>query len=180
VVCLCFAGWSGSASDLSGRLFPDAALEAAVRSQVYSKRFNREPLYESDVTQVSSVIAHGAGVRSLVGLEKCGSLAKLEIPGNLIADLSPLSKLTQLQYLDVRTNQIASVAPLASVGSLQYLNLGWNRIEDAAPLRGLTNLTALVLSGNRLSDLGPVFGLARLASLYADDNRISRWRGSVD
>lgn len=163
---------SGARAEDASRLFPDPAMEAAVRSQVFAKRFTREPLTEVDVAQVSTVVAHGAGIRSLAGLEKCRSLAMLELPGNRIVDLGPLANLTRLQYLDLRTNAIVTLTPLASVAALQYLNLSWNRIEDVGPLQGLTNLTALHLSGNRLTDLGAVYGLSRLTSLYVDDNRL--------
>lgn len=175
-IWLCSQGTLATAADFVP-LFPDPALEAAVRSQVFAKRFTREPLHESDVAMVSTVVAHGAGIRNLAGLEKCRSLAMLELPGNRIEDLGPLAKLPKLQYLDLRTNQVVSLTALSSVVSLQYLNLGWNRILDASPLRGLTNLTAVYLTGNRLTDLGPIYGLSQLTSLYADDNRLASIEG---
>lgn len=156
----------------AGGLFADPNLEAAVRRQVFGKRDNSEPLVEADVAQISSVEARNRGIRSLAGLEKCRSLAQLDLAGNDVTDLAPLGGLARLQFLDVQRNQVTSLAPLATLPALQYLQLAGNRIASVRPLAGLTNLSALYLSGNRIEDIGPLLGLRRLASLYLDDNRI--------
>jgi internalin A len=158
-------------------LFPDAGLEAAVRSQVFAKRGNREPLVEADVAQVSTIVARGRGIRSLVGLEKCRSLAMLDLAVNEVADLGPLAGLARLQFLDVQSNRVAQLAPLAKVTTLQYLHLGDNAVGDVSVLAGLTNLSTLHLSGNRVSAIGPLTGLHRLTSLYLNDNRLSSMEG---
>lgn len=155
-----------------GDLFPDPALEAAVRSQVFGKRNNREPLVEADVVQVSTVTARGRGIRSLAGLEKCRGLAMLDLAGNRISDLEPLGGLSRLQFLDVQSNRVSNLSPLSTLTALQYLHAGENEITDASPLAGLTNLSALYLGGNRLGELTPLLGLKRLTSLYVEDNRI--------
>ncbi len=138
-------------SGAEGDLFPDPALEAAVRSQVFAKRSNREPLVEGDVAQVSTIVARGRGIRSLAGLEKCRGLAMLDVAGNQIADLEPLTGLARLQFLDLQSNRVVDVSPLAKVSALQYLHLGENLVSDAAPLAGLNHLSALYLNGNRLT-----------------------------
>jgi hypothetical protein len=76
-------------------IFADKRLEAAVRQQVFAKRGTQEPLTAADVGTVSTVSAPFAGITNLTGLEHCRSLAMLELPGNRIVDLRPLSGLKE-------------------------------------------------------------------------------------
>ena len=55
-------------------LFPDKALEKVVRSYVFDKRYNEEPITEEDVKFLSVIKGVGKGIKSLQGLEKCLSL----------------------------------------------------------------------------------------------------------
>ncbi len=153
-------------------LFPDSGLEAAVRRQVFAKRESTEPLVEADVLNVSTIDARGRDITRLDGLEKCRSLAMLELAGNRITDLAPLAGLTRLQFLDVQSNRVENLAPLATLPTLQYLHLARNQVRDLDPLAGLTNLATLYVSGNRVENLAPLQGLRRLSSLYLDDNRL--------
>ncbi|MCC7377053.1 MAG: leucine-rich repeat domain-containing protein [Verrucomicrobiales bacterium] len=159
---------AGAASEL----FPDPALEAAVRTQVFAKRGTEAPLVEADVVNISTVEAKGRGITNLAGLEKCRSLAMLDLAGNKVSDLSPLSGLQRLQFLDVQSNRVENLKPLAGVTALQYLHLAQNKVEDLSALAGLTNLSALYLTGNKVEDIRPLLDLRRLSSLYLDRNRI--------
>ncbi len=153
-------------------IFPDPNLEAAVRRQVFEKRDTSDPILAEDVAKISVVEANGMGITNLAGLEKCPSLAMLQLAGNNVTDLSPLRGLSRLQYLDVRSNRLENIEPLAELSALQYLDLTGNRVADASPLAGLTNLSALYLTGNRLEDVSALRGLRRLSSLYLDSNRL--------
>jgi internalin A len=159
------------------RLFPDPQLEAAVRQQVFAKRGTEEPLVESDVVNVSTVQASGRGITNLAGLEKCRSLAMLEIANNQVSDLGPLAGLERLQFLDAQGNQISDLTPLARTPALQYLHLAGNKVWNVAPLAGLTNLSALYLSGNQVEEIGPLLGLRKLVSLYLDNNKVRSLEG---
>lgn len=176
-VVLGFLALLPAASPVQAELFPDPNLEAAVRRQVFAKRDNNEPLVESDVANLSTIDGRNRGITNLAGLEKCRSLAMLELAGNRVSDLSPLSGLTRLQYLDVQSNKVSNLQPLCGVASLQYLQLARNQVRGVESLSGLTNLSALYLTGNRVEDLAPLLGLRRLASLYLDDNRLRRIDG---
>src|SRR6185295_10436730 len=59
----------------SKELFPDKALERAVRKSVYEKRDNDKPLVESDLGNISIIQASNMGISGLAGLEKCEVLA---------------------------------------------------------------------------------------------------------
>jgi hypothetical protein len=81
-------------------IFPDKNLEAVVRQYVFEKRNNEEPLTEKDVENISTITGKDKGVKDLTGLEKCRSLALLDLEGNEIEDLAPIKdRLDQLAGL---------------------------------------------------------------------------------
>src|SRR5258705_11957088 len=76
-----------AAEDQSKEIFPDKSLEKAVRKSVFEKRDNDKPLVEGDLTSIAIIQANSRGITSLDGLEKCESLASLEIARNDVSDL---------------------------------------------------------------------------------------------
>src|SRR5436309_3097265 len=111
-------------------IFPDKNLEKAVRKFVFEKRDNDKPLVEADLVTLSTIQATGMGITNLAGLEKCESLASLDLAKNKITDLQPLKNLARIQYLNLAENQIADLSPLSSVSALQYIELSHNRVKD--------------------------------------------------
>jgi Leucine-rich repeat (LRR) protein len=158
-------------------LFPDRNLEKAVRKQVFEKRDNDKPLVEADVSSLSTIKADGMGITNLAGLEKCVSLASLELAKNKIKDLTPLKDLKLVQFLTLNDNQIEDITPLGGMKSLQYVELSRNKVKDISPLTSCTNMASLYLSQNQITDLSPAFKFARLATLYADGNKIKSIEG---
>ena len=151
-------------------LFPDKALEAAVRWEVFEKRYNSEPIKAEDVKNISQVVARGKGVKSLEGLQHCKSLMKIDLANNEISDLSPIADLKQLQSIDLSGNQIENIAPLAGLKQSQYLQLSKNKIVDLAPIKDLTNLNSLYLNDNQIKSLEHVAALKKLWTLQAAGN----------
>src|SRR5688572_8725725 len=74
-------------------IFKDKNLEKAVRKHVFEKRDNDKPLVEADVANLSTIEARGLGITDLTGIEKCISLAALDVATNKISDLSALKGL---------------------------------------------------------------------------------------
>ena len=158
-------------------LFPDQNLEAVVRKHVFEKRDTTKPLVEADVANLSTIEGKGAGITNLAGLEKCVSLASLDLARNQIQDLTALKGLERLQLLNLADNQIEDITPLANVPALQYLELSRNEIRTITPLQGLTNLASLYLSVNLIRDPAPILALPKLSSLYLDENAINSLDG---
>ncbi|MFC1651004.1 leucine-rich repeat domain-containing protein [Candidatus Latescibacterota bacterium] len=101
------------------------------------------------------------------------NLYRLNLSGNQISDISPMSGLTNLDILDLFSNQISNLSPLSSLTNLQHLDVGNNQISELSPLSGLTNLGALVLFNNQISDLSPLSSLTNLQHLDVGNNQIS-------
>jgi len=77
--------WPGLSAIKAESFFPDPNLYAAVRKQVFAG----DKMTEDDLKKRSTLKATGAGIRDLRGLEKCTSLAALDLADNQIADLIP-------------------------------------------------------------------------------------------
>jgi internalin A len=146
-------------------LFPDKALEAAVRREVFEKRYNAEPITADDVKNLSQVIGKGKGIKSLEGLQHCKALMKLDLEKNEIIDLAPIKDLQLLQSIDLASNQIQSLEPLSGLVAVQYLHIANNAVEDVTPLTGMIKLQSLYAAGNKIKKLAPVSGLKKLWTL---------------
>ena len=130
--------WAQAAKDAP--LFPDKKLEAAARRQVFEKRDNDKPLVEADVLNLSTIDGKGMGITDLTGLEKCRSLASLDLAKNQIRKIDALTNLANIQMLILSDNQIEEVSALAGVKALQYLELSNNKVKSIAALAAVTNL----------------------------------------
>lgn len=170
VACV-FLSWTASLH-AADSIFPDKALEAAVRKEVFDKRHNDEPITAEDVKNISQVVGNKAGIKSLEGLQHCASLALIELAGNEINDLTPIAELSKLQSIDLAGNKVESLAPLAKLQRLQYLQLENNKVSDISPLAAATNMRALYLTGNAVKEISVLKNMPKLTSLYLGGNQI--------
>ena len=153
-------------------LFPDKNLEAAVRREVFEKRYNSEPLTADDVKNISQVIGKGKGIKSLEGLQNCKALMKIDLGKNEIVDLAPIKELQLLQSVDFSSNKIESLEPMIGLVKSQYLQLSSNLITDLAPLREMSNLRSLYVADNKIKSIEPIASLKRMVSLDVTGNPI--------
>lgn len=153
-------------------VFPDKALEKAIRWEVFEKRYNDQPITVEDVRNISQVVARGKGIKSLEGLEHCKAIMKIDLANNEIADLAPIAGLKNLQSVDLSGNKIASIESLANLKQMQYLQLSKNQISDLAPLANMQKLNSLYLNDNQIVNLTPVEGLRKLWTLQLAGNPI--------
>lgn len=161
---------------LAQGIFPDKNLETAVRREVFEKRMKEDPIVEADVPNISQVVGKGKDgkkVANLAGLEKCRSVALIDLDNNEIIDLSSLKDLKNIQSLSLKGNKIKDLSPLAGLTNLQYLQLENNEVEDLSPLSGLTNMRSLYLTNNKIKDVTPIAKLTKLWSLYLGGNQIT-------
>lgn len=151
-------------------LIPDKALEAAIRWEVFDKRYNKEPLVADDLKNISQVVGRGKGIKSLEGIQHCKVLMKIDLANNEIEDIKPIAELKQLQSIDLSGNKISDISPLAGLTSVQYLQLSKNSIADLAPLKELVNTNSLYLSENQIKSLAAIASLKKLWTLQVASN----------
>ena len=99
-------------------------------------------------------------------------LTELNLHGNALADLAPLSTLPGLRVLDLSGNRVTELWPLAGLTALERLDLSGNRIVDVSPLAELARLEVLLLDGNAVAQVLPLSTLTGLVHLGLSGNRI--------
>ncbi len=156
-------------------IFPDKALETAVRAQVFAKRNNQEPLTKEDVAKISQISGAGRKISNLAGIEHCVAVQQVDLANNDIVDVGPLASLKLIQSLTLKNNKIQSIEALKEYTKLQYLDLSGNQIKDLAPIGKSTNLMSLNISKNAVEDLQVLKQFPKLHSLYASGNAVKDW-----
>ncbi len=110
-------------------------------------------------------VAHLAAITEL-------SLSYKEILSLKAGDFSGLPSLTEL---DLSGNYISNISPLTGLTKLTKLYLSWNSISNIWTLSGLTKLTYLDLSGNSITSVSVLERLTTLTELKLSDNSISNY-----
>ena len=151
---------------------PDVNLAAAVRKALNLAPGN--PLTTLLMLELTHLNAGNYQITDLTGLEYAINLTEwLDLQGNTISDISPISGLAKLTDLYLDGNNIADVAPLAGLTQLKNLYLENNTLSDISALAELTQLIQLTLNGNNISDVSPLAALTQLTYLNLTQNNIS-------
>ena len=153
-------------------IFVDKALEEAVRTKVYAKRYSDEPITKEDVANLSQIIGSGCQIRDLTGIEHCRDLKLIDLRDNQISDLSPLKELDELLSVTLSGNRIKNIRPLENLTELQLLDVSRNEISDLKATKKMANLRTLYVAENQLESLEPLAELTKIWSLNASGNRL--------
>ena len=119
--------------------FSDANLEAAVRAALTVGA-------EADLTcglvsGLTELHAPDAGIGSLVGIQNLTSLTGwLDLRGNSISDVSPLSGLTGVTDIALGGNSITDIGPLGELTGVTFLGVRENSIDDISAACGISPL----------------------------------------
>ena len=100
-------------------------------------------------------------------------MSRIQLSGNQIKDLSPLSGNKTLSTLDVSGNQIDSLKPLESCSELKSLNVGNNKLTSLTGLEKLIRLEKFECNKNQISDLGGITNCTALSYVNISSNKIS-------
>lgn len=161
--------------------FEDPALEQAIRGRLAD--FGPEVLYADDVEIIDRLFlewpAEGEEIQSLEGIQALSGLVSLNLRGNSVSDLSPLTSLESLAVLDLQHNQVTDI-PSTGLESLSDLNLAGNQISDISALAEMTRMEYLNLSNNQVSDVSSLAELEYLAELALHGNTLTDVAPLVD
>ncbi len=162
--------------------FPDPHLEAVIRLSLDQPEGS---LSKSQLATITHLEAPHAGIRDLTGMNHLVGITSLNLAGNRVTDVSPLSRLRVLKSLDLTDNAMVHLeeigfARLSKLPHLKELNLAHNvrrhadgsseRLQDISLLRAFTNLNDLCLSDNHISDISHLKPLSRLQRLDLSEN----------
>ena len=159
--------FSGQAQPVN---IPDANLRAAIRNEL---RLPAAVVITPNVmTRLKRLIAFKSDIINLSGLEFATQLEVLNLSGNPISDLRPLTGLTNLRHFVIPNCQISDISPLSDLRQLVELNLRENPISDITPLIELTTLKYIDLGQCLIVDFSPLLSFENLYTLQLNDNQI--------
>jgi len=118
--------------------------------------------FKSDVTELD---LRGQNIVDLSPLSLCTKLVKLDLRDNAIADISALVDLQELEWLCLWNNKVENISPLMSLSKLKHLDLDNNSVKDLSVIPYLTNIEALWISSNPLEDIEVLTQLPNLRRL---------------
>ena len=150
---------------------PDPNLEVAIREALQLPPDTS--ITQQEMLQLTWLKATDIGIINLTGLEYAINLESLDLGGNQIGDISPLTGLIQLTWLSLWHNRVQDITPLANLAQLKFINLSDNSIEDIIVLTNLTQLVELHLEENQIRDISPLANLVRLENLWLEHNVIT-------
>jgi len=148
--------------------FVDPRIEAAVRSELSLPA--AVPITASDMQALWDLNLQNSGITSLSDLQSATELESLDVSGNQIRDLRPLTGLRKLISLRLNDNPISNFSVLASLTQLNSLSIARTRPSDFSWLRSLQELVELDLSNTGFRDLSLLSNLRGLFSLNLSRN----------
>lgn len=89
-------------------------------------------------------------ISDLDGAEYCIHTLSMDLSGNRIVDLSPLSGLHLLQELNLADNQLSFIDALSNLQNLKSVDLSNNTIDDISPLFEIDSLEYADLTNNKV------------------------------
>ncbi|XP_067090182.1 leucine-rich repeat-containing protein 61 isoform X2 [Osmerus mordax] len=98
---------------------------------------------EFDLESILFLKLRGLGICDLGCIGECTNLERLDLSGNNITKLVPLSSLRLLIVLNVSANRISNLEAISSCDSLQSLNVAGNLISSIENLHCLQSLRKL-------------------------------------
>lgn len=125
----------------------------------------------SGMSRLSKLDLFGQSITDLSPISSLRELNALELSGSLYntKDLSPLSALSELTILSLVNNKLDDISALASLSNLCELDLFGNELSNISALSELTNLVRLNLGGNPIGDISSLAGLMQLEVLIIDN-----------
>lgn len=166
--------------------FLDINFEAAVREAV-GKQIG--DIYPSDLQDLTSFSARVSGIMNIREISYFTSLEELDLMGNRISDLTPVTSLKKLKKLNIAKNfsvmtgdseKGLDISPLGALPLLETLDASDNLITDVSSLGSMKKLKWLNIRTNRLTDLDGLEGCTSLEYLDVSGSyRIDRNNNSA-
>ncbi|KAF4095246.1 leucine-rich repeat-containing protein 61 isoform X1 [Onychostoma macrolepis] len=114
---------------------------------------------EFDLESIMFLKLRNLGIYDLGCIGECINLERLDLSGNNITNLGPLSPLRRLLVLNLSANRISNLEHLSSCESLQSLNVAGNvipSVDNLHALKSLKRLESIRLKDNTYNFTNPV------------------------
>ena len=150
--------------------FEDPVLEQAIKKELMLDA--DADIIKEDVQAIQKLSLVNYGITSLDGLQYFKNVKSLDISGNKITDISPISAMAGMANFSARDNKIEDLSPLSKLTQLTEIDVRNNRIVSLEPLKELVQVTSLNIRENNIVDLAPLLSLTKLEDLNARYNAI--------
>ena len=122
---------------------------------------------------LSDLYASGCSIAK-VELGNCTELARIDLSGNKIEDISSIATLAQAVSINISDNLIKELPVMATMSGLKTFIAFGNEIVNVENIAKQTSLTALNLSSNKISDVAKLAALTKLTTLKLNSNEIEK------
>jgi internalin A len=126
----------------------------------------------AEFDQLEELDLQGNGLTTLPPVTELKHLKMLGLAGNKLTNIDGLAKLTGLTSLKVNSNQLTDLSSIAHLTALEILSAGNNPVNDLTPLANLKQLKQATLSQMGLVDksLDALKNLTQIERLSIDFN----------
>ena len=123
--------------------------------------------------RLDSLTLQKCGLTTLNGLENASMLTYLDLSGNAIVDISPITGLSRVEELYLNENSLQLLTGISGMSRLRVLNVSNNVITTVSDLSGCASLTELNVSNNKLTSVNEIATLHSLAKLNFANNSVT-------
>ena len=125
-------------------------------------------------TYLARLDISGTSVTDLTPLAELENLTNLNLADMELEDISPISGMSKLSHLDVSGNNLKNLDAVSALIYLEVFSAANNPLESTDGISNCTILTHLDLSSTGISDISVIEkSAATLKQLYLDNNEIS-------
>jgi len=167
-----------------GVYFINDKIENEVRKLL--KKGKGDDLTENDILSVTELKLNNFGLADINDLEQFTNLIHLEIMGNCLTDLSPITSLVKLETLFAgndpfapdeekakQKNHFKNLEFFKNLSNLKNISFVYCGIVDVTPLKYLKNLENAWLYSNKIEDISSIKELTKLRKIYLFDCRLT-------
>lgn len=123
---------------------------------------------------LESLTLNKCGLSTLNGLDYAKMLTYLDLTGNAIVDISPITKLSEIETLLLNENSLSSLPDMSAMSKLQTLEISNNVLTSISGIENCSALLVLDISGNRLNSINEAASVYTLNKLDFSNNHVSQ------
>ena len=102
---------------------------------------------------------------SLQEIQQLKNLEVLKLNHNEISNVEAISEISMLNELELVGNKVVDITPLSKLKNLQWLDLSDNKIQDISIFASMLDLISLKLPGNEIRDIRPIIQLSQWSTI---------------
>ena len=139
---------------------PDARLRAAINAQLGSERAATAVVTKTEMESLTTLTSVGTAtekIDDIRGLSYAKNLTRLNLGGNDITDVIPISSLIKLEHLHFDNNKnLTDITPLVNLKKLKFLDIWRTKVSDIWAITYFKKLERLQARATGMSDISAV------------------------